>query len=150
MTNSNNNELMIQHGETFKKNLLGLIPEEVQNELKNANTEKQFREILKQHAMDLDDLVRKAKSTIPTDLPDEFLSTVAGGWAYTSGDYTYDLKCPNPDCRNGDRNKWTWHPIDTWMSDEPGLIYTCDNCHAKLRVYESEYGFGGVFVKIIG
>lgn len=29
MTNSNNNELMIQHRETFKKNLLGLIPEEV-------------------------------------------------------------------------------------------------------------------------
>jgi len=32
MTNSNNNELMIQHRETIKKNLLGLIPEEVQNE----------------------------------------------------------------------------------------------------------------------
>lgn len=32
MTNSNNNELMIQHRETFKKNLLGLIPEVLHSE----------------------------------------------------------------------------------------------------------------------
>ena len=147
MSDSEKIEFSLQNGEAFKKNLLSLIPEGVQDELQKTRTEEEFRAVLKQHGMDLDELVRKAKSDIPTDLPDEFLSAVAGGWNYDSGTRVYNLRCPN--CQNADRNRWTWHPIDTWRSEQSGLIYTCDNCHKKLRVWEGEYGYGGVFVDII-
>ena len=140
-------EFSVQHGEAFKKNLLSLIPEDVQNELQKTRTEEEFRSVLKQRGMDLDELVRKAKSDIPADLPDEFLNAVAGGWQYDSGTRVYNLKCPS--CQNEDRNKWTWHPIDTWRSKESGLIYTFDICHKKLKFWEGEYGYGGVFVDII-
>ncbi len=147
MTDSEKTEFAVQDGEAFKKNLLRLIPGEVQDELQNTRTEEEFRSVLKQHGMDLDEMVRKARSNIATDLPDQFLSSVTGGWEYDSGTRVYNLRCPS--CGNADRNRWTWHPIDTWRSSQSGLIYSCDECGARLRVWEGEYGYGGVFVDII-